>query len=92
MRCPVCQAATMVKDSRPRENGDSWYRRRQCVNGHLSSSVERYFTPAAPQLGGLGTGAIMRAAGELALLKPEDLKLVRAFAVRLAKEQTNDRE
>lgn len=84
MRCPICQGATMVKDSRPRENGDTWYRRRLCVNGHKSSSVERFFTPDSPQPGGLGSGAIMRAAGELAKLSPAHLKLVRELARELA--------
>ena len=38
MKCPVCNAWTLVKDSR--ENDLGHVRRRECANGHRFKTVE----------------------------------------------------
>ena len=40
MKCPVCKAWVLVKESRPRPD-NTMYRRLECANGHRFVTEER---------------------------------------------------
>ena len=41
MNCPICNAWTVINDSRSK--GDHIQRRRECANGHKFNTQERVF-------------------------------------------------
>lgn len=45
MDCPTCKAWAEVKDTRPRKEDNTRYRRYECANGHRFSTLEQVLPP-----------------------------------------------